>query len=309
MLKSILLGSCLGLAVTSAAGALEVVASVKPVHSLVAGVMAGTPNNPSLLVEGANSPHGFSMRPSDADAVSRAEIVFWVGESYEIFLAGLLPTLAPEAISVPLIETPGVETRPFREGGLFEAHEDESQEGGDGHDDHAEEGGADPHIWLDPQIARLLVARIAEELSAIDPGNAAIYSSNAERMETDLGTLEREITDRLQVVDGSFFVFHDAYHYYERRFGLEAAGTFTVNPAIAPGVQRVDEITRTIEASDATCVFTEPQFSPALLETLANDIGAKVGVLDPLGADIADGPELYPELMRQLTTSFEECLG
>jgi zinc transport system substrate-binding protein len=309
MLKSILLGSCLGLAATSAVGALEVVASVKPVHSLVAGVMAGTPNNPSLLVEGASSPHGFSMRPSDADAVSRADIVFWVGESYEVFLEGLLPTLAPEAISVPLIETPGVETLPFREGGLFEAHEDEAEEGGDGHDDHAEEGGADPHIWLDPQIARLLVARIAEELSAIDPGNAPIYSSNAERMEADLEALEVEITDRLQRVDGSFFVFHDAYHYYERGFGLEATGTFTVNPTIAPGVQRVDEIKRTIEASDATCIFTEPQFSPALIETLAKDTGAKVGILDPLGADIADGPELYFELMRQLTTSFEKCLG
>lgn len=304
MLKLLFFGSCVVLAATPMSLALDVVASVKPIHSLVAGVMDGTTDGPTLLVEGANSPHGFSMRPSHAEAVSRADIVFWVGESYEVFLTDLLPTVAPEAISIPLIDTAGVGTLPFREGGLFESHEDEA---GEGDDDHAEEG-ADPHVWLDPEIARLLVTRIAEELSAIDPENEPAYSSNAERLQADIATLEREIVDRLEGIDGSFFVFHDAYHYYERSFGLEAAGAFTINPAVAPGVRRVEEIKRTIQAADAVCIFTEPQFSPALLRTLANDTGANVGVLDPLGADIADGPNLYFELMRQMTTSFEECL-
>lgn len=297
----------LSIALAGPALGIDVVASVKPVYSLVAGVMEGTSDTPTLVVEGANSPHGFTMRPSDVDAVSKADVIFWIGDSYEIFLDRIIPTVAPQAASVALIESPGIEPLPFREGGLFENHaEDEDvAEPGDLH----EEEGSDPHVWLDPDMAADMVTRIAEELSILEPGNAPIYQANAQALVTRLSGMKSDIKERLQDVSGGFFVFHDAYHYYERAFGIEATGAFTINPTVAPGVQRLDEIRQTIDAAEATCVFTEPQFSPSVLEALARDTGAKIGVLDPLGADIADGPELYFELMDQLTVAFEQCLS
>lgn len=298
-------------ATTAPANAIEVVASVKPIHSLVAGVMLGTGNEPSLIVDGANSPHGFSMRPSDADGLSKADIVFWVGDTYEMFLVKTLPLVAGNAVSVPLIETDGVQTLPFRAGGLFEAdaHEGEGLEKQEAEEDEGAGEGVDPHIWLDPRISIQLVDRIAAELSAVDPVNAAVYTANAETMRNGISELEREISEQVSGLDASFFVFHDAYHYFERRFDVTATGTFTINPSVAPGARRVSEIQQAIVDATGVCLFTEPQFSPALISTLVGDTGARTGVLDPLGADIADGPDLYFNLMRGIARSLKDCLA
>lgn len=308
MRKSAYLLAAMGFLFSQSTLALEVVASVKPVHSLVAAVMQGTDNRLSIIVDGANSAHGFSMRPSNVAALSSADVVFWIGESYELFLDRTLPTVAPGAISVKLIETPGLTALPFREGGLFESHEAAE----DGHvevkEDPHEEEGVDPHIWLDPARAALMVDNIAEALTAADPANSPTYRSNADQLAERLRDLEQRLHGRLQPLDGAFFVFHDAYHYFEEAFGIEAIGAFTINPAVAPGVQRIEEIKDTTQSVEATCLFTEPQFSPSVVETLARDTGAEIGVLDPLGADLANRPELYFEMMEQLAAAFEACL-
>lgn len=314
---SLILGCGIAIMTSLPATAIEVVVSVKPLHSLVSAVMQGSPSVPSLLVEGANSPHGFALRPSHVEALSRADIVFWIGDTYETFLDGTLATVAPGVTEVRMIDTPGLITLPFREGGLFESHEGEGEEdhGEDGdehdghgeHDDHGE--GPDPHIWLDPGNAVIMTQAIADNLSVLDPEHASLYRANADNTVEQLEALELELSRELWDAGGSFFVFHDAYHYFEETFGLEATGAFTINPAIAPGVQRIEEIKRTIESQGATCIFAEPQFSPRLLETLASDTGASIGVLDPLGADLVDGPDLYFEMMSGLAASFKTCLG
>lgn len=311
MSRSLVLGCGMAIMASFPAAAIEVVVSVKPLHSLVSTVMQGSGHVPSLLVEGANSPHGFALRPSHVEALSRADIVFWIGDTYETFLDETLAIVAPGGTEVRLIDAPGLTTRPFREGGLFESHEDEGEgEDSDDHGDHNDHGeGSDPHVWLDPANAALMTQTIAENLSILDPENASLYRANADSTIEQIEALELELSSQLQDADGSFFVFHDAYHYFEEAFGLEATGAFTINPAIAPGVQRIDEIKSTIESQEATCIFAEPQFSPRLLETLAADTGARIGVLDPLGADLVDGPDLYFEMMSDLAASFKTCLG
>ncbi|MCD7058824.1 zinc ABC transporter substrate-binding protein [Pelagibacterium xiamenense] len=339
------------LVTSPAVAAPNVVASIKPLHSLVAAVMDGV-GEPALLVQGAASPHGFSLRPSDAAALENADIVFWVGENLETFLPGPLATLSGDATAVEMLEIEGLTLLETREGGLFEAHshdhdnetiddhhagDDDHADHDDGadddhdHDDHAHEdhahdddaheehahdahdhdhGGINGHIWLDTQNARLMVAAITDALIEADPENAEIYNANGLALSQDLSALEDEISATLDPLAGTpYFVFHDAYHYFGARFGVEATGSFTVNPEIAPGAGRLSEIQDTLAETGATCVFTEPQFSPALVETIADATGARIGVLDPLGADLADGPELYPQLIRNLAANLADCLS
>ncbi|MEX4006065.1 zinc ABC transporter substrate-binding protein ZnuA [Neoaquamicrobium sediminum] len=308
-----------------------VVASIKPVHSLVAAVMEGV-GEPELLVKGAASPHAYALRPSEARALERAKVVFWVGEGMETFLAGPLETLGGNARVVELVKAHDLVELDFREGGPFEAHDHGDHEGHDhahdddddeadhdGGDDHAHEGhgheghdhGAiDMHLWLDPSNAKAFVHEIEEALSAADPDNAATYEANADALNEKLDALIAETDAALAPVRGrGFVVFHDAYQYFENRFDIQAAGSITVSPDAIPGAQRLTDIRAKVAELGATCIFAEPQFEPRLISVVAEGTQARTGVLDPLGADLEDGPELYFELIRNLTTSLTTCLA
>ena len=294
----------------------QVVASIKPVHSLVAGVMEGV-GEPHLIVKGAGSPHAFSLKPSDAEALEHATAVFWIGEDLETFLSAPLQTLAHDAKTVELAKAAGIELLEVREGGTWDAHDHAEHDHGDhdhsghghGHDEH--EGHAfDAHLWLDPENAEAMLTVIATALSAKDPANAETYKQNAEAMIARVETLEGEIEAILAPVkDKPFIVFHDAYQYLENRFGLNAVGSITVGPEVQPGAARIAELRDKIKELDAVCVFSEPQFEPRLVATVIEGTGARTGVLDPLGADLADGPDLYFEMMRANAKALADCLG
>ncbi|WP_048645454.1 zinc ABC transporter substrate-binding protein ZnuA [Nitratireductor soli] len=301
----------------------KVVTSIKPVHALVAAVMEGV-GEPGLILQGAGSPHTYSLRPSQARMLAAADLVFWVGPNLEAFLAKPVSSLAGEAKLVTLAEAEGLTLLEPREGGAFEAHLHDEGEEDDGHEDGGHEGGghdeagheghdhhgADAHIWLDPQNARLMARAVAEALSKVDPENAAAYAANMARLEKRIDGLETEITaDLASVKDRPFIVFHDAYQYFEKRFGLAAAGSITVSPEVIPGAQRVDEIRTKVQELDAACVFSEPQFEPRLIEVVTEGTNARSGVLDPLGAELTDGPDLYFDLIRGMAASLKDCLS
>jgi zinc transport system substrate-binding protein len=304
---------------TSAMAAPNVVASIKPVHSLVAAVMAGV-GEPTLIVKGSASPHTYALKPSDAGALEAADIVFWTGHGMELFLGDALETLATKAQVVELADSPGIELLPVREGGAFEAHahegeeHDHAQEEGHGdhaHQDHAhdEHGEGDMHFWLDPENAKLMVTQIATTLAEADPDNATAYQANAEAELVRLDELEAEIAATLApVADKPFVVFHDAYQYFEARFGLSLAGSVTVTPDVMPGAARIDDLKAKVATLGATCVFAEPNFEPTIISAITEGSAAKSGVLDPEGGALAEGPGLYAELLRGLATSLVECL-
>lgn len=292
----------------------NVVASTKPVHSLVAAVMAGV-GEPGLIVKGSASPHTYSLRPSDAAALENADIVFWTGHGMELFLADALDTLSTKAETVELADAEGITLLPVREGGAFEhhSHGDGHAEEGHEHEEHGhahEEGEGDMHFWLDPENAKLMVTDIAKVLSAADPDNAAKYNANAETEIAALGALETEINASLiGVKDKPFIVFHDAYQYFEKRFGLDVAGSITVSPEVMPGAARVDQLRTKVKELGATCVFAEPNFEPTIVKTIIEGTNAKAGVLDPEGSALTEGPDLYANLLRALATGLVDCLG
>ena len=317
---------------------LKVVASIKPIHSLVAGVMEGT-GTPTLIVEGAGSPHTYALKPSQARRLQEADLVFWVGNTLEPFLQKPLESIASKATTVTLMDVDGLNQITFREGDAFDAHGHDDHKGYDDHDDHEDHddhkghddhddhddhkghddhddhddhahGAYDPHIWLDPINAKVLVHDIEEALVASDPANAAIYKANADRIMANLDTLVAEIDATLDPEKNQgFIVFHDAYQHFEQRFGMSAVGSMTVSPEVLPGAERVRELQEKVRGSNASCVFSEPQFEPKLVATITENTDAGTGVLDPLGASLKNGPDLYFNLIRGMAASLKGCLG
>jgi zinc transport system substrate-binding protein len=287
-----------------------VMASIKPVHSLVAGVMDGV-GKPGLLVEGAASPHTYALKPSQVRALSDAKLVFWIGPGLENFLAKPMENISGDARSIALNSASGVIHQEFR--GLDELDGD-AHAGHEGHKhgdhDHDHAGSDDPHIWLDPRNAAAMVDAIEASLTEADPSNAATYSANAERLRQRLDELETRIAGQISAVkDRHFAVFHDAYQYFERRFGLEASAAITLSPESSPGAEHVSRVSRRIRDLKVVCVFTEPQFEPKLVRVVTEGSSARSAELDPLGAALPDGPELYFDLLEGMTRSMTDCLS
>ncbi|MHA1600967.1 MAG: zinc ABC transporter substrate-binding protein [Alphaproteobacteria bacterium] len=277
----------------------RVVVSIPPLHSLIAGVMAGV-GEPVLLIEGAASPHAYALRPSAARALAEADAVFWVGPDLETFLPKPLKSLAGASRVVTVLDEPGIAVLPVRVGGDWEEADDHI-----GEEPDAEHGTRDPHVWLDPRNAQRIVAIAGATLSEIDPANAAAYRGNAARLQSELTQLERELAAKLAPVRGvPFIVFHDAYHYFEARFELTTVGAFALSPGMAPGARRVAELRARLVETGAVCVFVEPQFEPAVVKAAVASTGARIAVLDPLGAGLT-----YSQLMHALAGSLLACLG
>jgi zinc transport system substrate-binding protein len=300
----------------------KVVATIKPIHSLVATVM-GDLGQPTLIVKGGASPHTYSLKPSEAGAIEAADIIFWTGHGMEVFLEDSLDTLAPGATKVELSEAPGIELLPIREGGMFEAHEHEGEdhdhdahdhEGhdheGHDHDEHEHHGEMDMHVFLDPENAKLMLAAIASTLSAADPDNATTYAANAATGTAALDALIADLTATLAPVkDHPIVVFHDAFQYFGRRFDLNIAGSVTVSPENMPGADRISAVREKLKTLATACVFAEPQFDPRIVDVLVEGTSAGKGTLDPEGADLTEGPALYAELLNALADGIAECLS
>lgn len=311
--KTFLVASFAALAATTAyAQVPSVVVSIKPIHALVASVMQGV-GKPALIVEGAASPHTYSMKPSNAKALEQANIVFWVGHGLEAFLEKPLDSLGTKATIVALDDAPGLTKLKFRQGGAFEPHDD-----GDAHDHEAAEGGHahhdegeyDMHLWLNPQNAKAMAAQIEKTLSDADPDNAKAYETNLTVLNAKLDKLDKLIVDTVAPIKNKpFVVFHDAYQYFEKHYGVKVAGSITVSPETMPGAQRLSEIHKKIEEIGATCVFAEPQFESKLVNVVLEGTPAKAGTLDPEAATLEAGPDLYFNLMTGIASSLRSCLS
>lgn len=286
----------------------RVVADIAPVHSLVASVMDGVAT-PDLLFRAGSSPHDYSMKPSEARMLDAAEIVVWTGPTLTPWLQDTLSVLAERAELVTFSGLEGVALLPFRTDAGFDA-DDEDLHGHDAAHAHAADVGADPHLWLDPRNAAVLVAELARVLSDHDPENAAKYRANAQAVHDRLARLEADINAIVAPLRSRpFLVFHDAYHYFEARFDISAIGSVAMSDAVPPGAGRLRDLQRLIADQGVVCVFAEPQFEPKLVARLTAGTAAKAGVLDPVGASIAPGPDHYAALLRAMAGDLSDCLS
>ncbi len=308
----------------------QVVATIKPLHSLVSAVM-GESGEPLLLVKGAVSPHTFTLRPSDARKLESADVVFMIAHEIETSLVEPVQSLSSGAAVVELALAEGLTRRPFRTGSAFEfdhLHHEEMETGGeqaghehedgDHHDEHAGhdhhdghgEHDFDMHVWLDPINAIVMSHAIAATLADVDPDNASVYRANADALQTRLESLSDEISTELSSIrEIPLLVFHDGYRYFEDRFGLNVVGSAVMNHQKPPGVRRIREIRSKILDLEARCVFSEPQFNQGIVQVVVEGTPAGVGLLDPLGTDVEAGPELYATVLRNLAKAYRDCLA
>lgn len=290
------------------ARAAEVVVSIKPIHSLVAAVMGKT-GSPHLLLRGGVSPHTYRIRPSEARALTRADLIVWIGKNLEKSLDRPIANLGSGARIQTLRDAAGMRLLPNRDGGLWddgqsEPHVDEHE--GHGHD----HSGFDMHIWLDPANARRIVELVAESLARIDPGRADTYRKNAATTRNRIVALEQSLRTRLTPVRRrAFIVFHDAFQYFEFAFGLNSKGVVAVDPARPPEAKRLAELRAALAAYNIGCVFSEPQFEPDLVRTVVKGTRIRTGTLDPLGFGVEPGPDAWFTMMRGLGDAIAECLG
>ena len=317
--------------VSSANAEVKVVTSIKPIHSLASYVMDGV-GKPDVIVDGYNSPHGFSLKPSHAKMLENADLVIWIGEDLEAFLEKPLDTIAKKAKNIEVMDLKGIKKLKFREKNIFEGHDDhghdehkdEHKEHGHdehkdehkehGHDEHKEHDGHeghahgehDPHVWLDPMNAKVIVKEITKQLVQLDSKNSATYKANSKKALADIDKLTKNIKKDLSK-DLRFVVFHDAYQYFEKRFGIQVLGALTVNTDVMPGAEQLSEIREVIEHEKVNCIFSEPQFNPSIIKSIAKDTKVKTGILDPLGAKLDKGKNLYFDLLNNMASSFKGC--
>ena len=312
---------------------IKVVTSIKPIHSLVSYIMEGV-GSPDLIVDGYNSPHGFSLKPSHAKMLQEADIVIYVGEGLEEFLEKPLESLAQKAVKFELLKQSGMKKLKFRERNIFEGHDDHDDHGhgkkkkddhddhddhdhdkkakkedhdDHGHDDHGHgHGEFDPHIWLDPMNAKIIIKKVTNQLSKLDKDNSSAYKSNSKKALKEIDNLIKQVKSDINK-DAKVVVFHDAYQYFEKRFDVNIIGALTVNTDVLPGAEQLAEIREVIEHEKVTCVLSEPQFNPDIVKTIANDTNINMGVLDPLGAKLDKGKTLYFNLISNISSSLKNC--
>ncbi len=301
-----------------------IVATIKPLHSLVAAV-AGPEQQVTLLLTGNYSPHDFALRPSQMQQLQSAKVLFYIGEELETFLQQVLPSLRDNQIHKAVYRSPSIELLPARAAGVWAQHHDDHHEkdhhGNDHHDDadphdtHGDDGHHhdsvhDMHVWLDPDNAAKIATDIAATLGQAFPENQARYAANAAALRAKLATLDAELKAALTPVKGRPFIqFHDSVQYFETRYGLTGLGAINLEPDDSPSAKRIGDIQKLIAERNVRCVFREPQYSDRLVRIVIADSGAASATLDPLGTDLAPGPALYFQLMRNLAAAMRECTG
>ncbi|HGF0771306.1 TPA: zinc ABC transporter substrate-binding protein ZnuA [Kluyvera georgiana] len=288
-----------------------VVASLKPLGFIASAIADGVTETQVLLPDGA-SEHDYSLRPSDAKRLQNADLVVWIGPEMEAFMDKSTQSIST-AKKVTISQLDGV--KPLLMKGADDDGDEGAEEGDHDHahgekgDAHHHHGEYNMHLWLSPEIARLSAVAIHDKLVELMPQSRARLDANLKDFEANLAATDKQVANELAPVKGKgYFVFHDAYGYYEKHYGLTPLGHFTVNPEIQPGAQRLHQIRTQLVEQKATCVFAEPQFRPAVVESVARGTNVHMGTLDPLGTNIQLSKESYPAFLTQLATQYASCL-
>lgn len=281
----------------------KIISSVKPIAFITEAIASGVVDTDVLLPDGA-SPHTYSLKPSDLAKIKSADLVIWIGEDMEVFMPAVLKSVDEEK-QIELITIPEINKL------LHTDNEEHKHEDGDSntHDHGHHHGDYDQHIWLSPEIAKVIAQSIHDKLITKYPTKKDLIDENLSKFILKITETEQNIAKKLiNVQNKGYFVFHDAYGYFESQFGLKHLGSFTINPAVQPGVQKIYAVQKELKEHQAICIFREPQFNPAVIDKLVSGTDIRVGELDPLGIGITVSKEAYSQFLLNITQQLLDCL-
>jgi zinc transport system substrate-binding protein len=293
-----------------------IITTIKPIDSLVSAVVGDTGKTISLIPS-ETSPHEFRLKPSDARALQNGNIIFYISPHLETSIVKVFETLPKNIKIINLMEETGIEHLSIRDNEAWELHDHHDDKKHDDHDKHAQKDEHDDHkskddvhIWLDPENAIKIIKKVNTELSFFFPENAKIYDKNATKIINKIKSLKKQLKkELLPIKEKPYIVFHDAYQYFEKTFGLNAVGSIALEDDIASSPKQISFIKNKIIKSKASCVFQEPQFDNKLVKTVIEGTQAKIGTLDPLGFGIKEKEDFYLQLLRNMSKNLKECLG
>ena len=289
-----------------------VITTIQPINALVNAVIGNTGGSTSLIPSEV-SPHEFKLKPSDVKTLQDGNIIFYISSHLESSITKVFKNLPKNIKIVNLMEETGINHLAIRDNEAWERHDhhddhDKHAKKDDDHDDHEKED--DVHIWLDPDNAIKIIQKVNKELSLLFPENSQIYNKNTTNIINKITELKSELKEELlSIKDKPYIVFHDAYQYFEKVFGLNAVGSIALEDDVATSPKQISYIRNKIIKSNVSCVFQEPQFDSKLVKTVVEGTDAKIGTLDPLGVDIANKKDFYLQLLRNMSKSLKECLG
>jgi zinc transport system substrate-binding protein len=292
------------LTISSAQADVRVLTSIKPLQLIAAAVQDGV-GQPEVLLPPGASPHHYALRPSDVRRVQSADLLYWIGPDMESFLPRVLKNRTLPVVAVQSL--PGMHLRHF--GADSASHAENHEDDHDEHDHDHRPGSLDAHLWLSSVNARVIAAKMAADLGKADPANAARYSANAKAFNTRLDAMDVRIKNRVAGIAGKpYFVFHEAFDYFEDAYGLKHAGVFSVAAEVQPGAQHVAAMRARLTEMGKTCVFSEPPLRPRLAETLTAGLPAKLAELDALGGNTPVNATGYELLLNKLGDDLAGCL-
>lgn len=291
----------------------RVLTSIKPLQLIAAAVQDGV-GQPEVLLPPGASPHHYALRPSDVRRVRDVDLLYWIGPDMETFLPRVLESRDKPQVAVQ--DLPGMTLRRF--GDSHAEHEHDHDDHGHeahehdalGHDHDHRPGSLDAHLWLLPANARVIAARMAADLAKVDAANAGRYATNLQAFEARLDALDARIRPQLtQLADKPYFVFHEAYDYFEAAYGLKHAGVFSVLAEVQPGARQVAAMRQSLQQAGPSCVFSEPPLRPRLAETLTAGLPVTLAELDALGGALPNTANAYEQLLENLANGLTECLS
>jgi len=265
---------------------LPVAASIFPVADMVKQVGGDYVEVISVIPPGA-SPHTYEPKPSVLKKISSVKLFFMIGAGLEYWNEKFVKSTGGRLTNVVLSD------------GVDLIHEKEHHHGEKAGKTHSEDTFANPHIWLDVEIAKSMVKKIVTSLVSVDNGHALYYEERGNRYITELDSLDRTIYEETGKFKIKKYVsFHPAWEYFARRYGLESAGVIESIPGKSPTPLEIKRIVENIKIHRVRAVFAEPQFNPKVAEVIAKEAGIKVLMLDPMGGAGIKERESYIDIMK-----------